>query len=189
MSGRSSGVERNLAKVEVEGSNPFARSSRSLASAKCAAVDTDGAISAIGQKGGLQSALCVLPGCLIRSGAGIMARPRSWVPCLHTSQYPQQHPYSQPRSFPAVVQPCSSWPFRCGTGGDRACGCAVPVFCGWLLTECAARCPCRCWSGPRVGNMTWKRAAGRGNYNRLRFYLGVRLDSLVVALSAHRVWD
>ena len=25
-SGRSSGVERNLAKVEVEGSNPFARS-------------------------------------------------------------------------------------------------------------------------------------------------------------------
>ena len=26
MSGRSSGVERNLAKVEVEGSNPFARS-------------------------------------------------------------------------------------------------------------------------------------------------------------------
>ena len=28
-SGRSSGVERNLAKVEVEGSNPFARSSLS----------------------------------------------------------------------------------------------------------------------------------------------------------------
>ena len=27
LSGRSSGVERNLAKVEVEGSNPFARSS------------------------------------------------------------------------------------------------------------------------------------------------------------------
>ena len=26
LSGRSSGVERNLAKVEVEGSNPFARS-------------------------------------------------------------------------------------------------------------------------------------------------------------------
>ncbi len=26
ISGRSSGVERNLAKVEVEGSNPFARS-------------------------------------------------------------------------------------------------------------------------------------------------------------------
>ena len=29
LSGRSSGVERNLAKVEVEGSNPFARSNRS----------------------------------------------------------------------------------------------------------------------------------------------------------------
>ena len=29
ISGRSSGVERNLAKVEVEGSNPFARSNRS----------------------------------------------------------------------------------------------------------------------------------------------------------------
>ncbi len=28
--GRSSGVERNLAKVEVEGSNPFARSSVTL---------------------------------------------------------------------------------------------------------------------------------------------------------------
>ena len=27
--GRSSGVERNLAKVEVEGSNPFARSNKS----------------------------------------------------------------------------------------------------------------------------------------------------------------
>ena len=27
-SGRSSGVERNLAKVEVEGSNPFARSKK-----------------------------------------------------------------------------------------------------------------------------------------------------------------
>ena len=28
LSGRSSGVERNLAKVEVEGSNPFARSKK-----------------------------------------------------------------------------------------------------------------------------------------------------------------
>ena len=28
LSGRSSGVERNLAKVEVEGSNPFARSNK-----------------------------------------------------------------------------------------------------------------------------------------------------------------
>ena len=31
LSGRSSGVEHNLAKVGVEGSNPFARSSRHLA--------------------------------------------------------------------------------------------------------------------------------------------------------------
>ena len=30
ISGRSSGVERNLAKVEVEGSNPFARSRSEL---------------------------------------------------------------------------------------------------------------------------------------------------------------
>ena len=34
LSGRSSGVERNLAKVEVEGSNPFARSNISFFSLK-----------------------------------------------------------------------------------------------------------------------------------------------------------
>ena len=32
--GRSSGVERNLAKVEVEGSNPFARSKNKVSSQK-----------------------------------------------------------------------------------------------------------------------------------------------------------
>ena len=34
LSGRSSGVERNLAKVEVEGSNPFARSKNKVSSQK-----------------------------------------------------------------------------------------------------------------------------------------------------------
>ena len=34
ISGRSSGVERNLAKVEVEGSNPFARSKNKVSSQK-----------------------------------------------------------------------------------------------------------------------------------------------------------
>ena len=34
LSGRSSGVERNLAKVEVEGSNPFARSKYKVSSQK-----------------------------------------------------------------------------------------------------------------------------------------------------------